>query len=46
MNTHGAVRYRAMKALRRHSWQSWPGGDLPDETGPSGATERPSATTA
>ncbi len=31
MNTHGAVKYRAMRALRRHPWQRWPGGDLPDE---------------
>ncbi|MGQ0482256.1 MAG: carbon-nitrogen hydrolase family protein [Pseudonocardia sp.] len=46
MNTHGAVKYRAMKLLRRHPWQSWPGGDLPDETGPSRSAEQPSATTA
>ena len=30
MNWHGSTKYRAMKLLRRHPWQSWPGGDLPD----------------
>ncbi|HEY2203095.1 MAG TPA: carbon-nitrogen hydrolase family protein [Pseudonocardia sp.] len=44
-NTHGALRYRAMRALRRHQWQDWPGGDLPDEIGPSTAAEQRPATT-
>ena len=44
-NTHGAVKYRAMKALRRHPWQSWPGGDLPDEVGPGTPGEELQATT-
>jgi predicted amidohydrolase len=46
LNTHGKVRYRGMKLLRRHPWQAWPGGDLPDETGPSDPAEQPSATSA
>lgn len=45
MNTHGALKYRVMHALRRHSWQRWPGGDLPDELGPADAAEQQSATT-
>jgi predicted amidohydrolase len=44
-NTHGAVKYQAMKALRRHPWQSWPGGDLPDEVGPGTPGEELQATT-
>ncbi|MBA2763300.1 MAG: carbon-nitrogen hydrolase family protein [Thermoleophilaceae bacterium] len=31
MKLHGATKYRAMKLLGRHPWQSWPGGDVPDE---------------
>jgi predicted amidohydrolase len=46
MNTHGAVKYRAMRTLRRHPWQTWPGGDLPDEIGPTDRAEEPQATTA
>lgn len=34
LNAHGALTYRALKALRRHPWQTWPGGDLPDEVPP------------
>ena len=34
LNAHGALKYRVMKALRRHPWQAWPGGDLPDEIPP------------
>jgi predicted amidohydrolase len=45
MNTHGAVKYRAMRALRKHPWQTWPGGDLPNEIGPSSAAEQQPATT-
>jgi predicted amidohydrolase len=44
-NTHGRLRYRGMRALRRHPWQSWPGGDLPDEIGPEPAAEQTQATT-
>lgn len=44
MNTHGALKYRAMRALKRHPWQTWPGGDLPDEIGPSSAAETQLAT--
>lgn len=46
MNTHGAVKYRAMRATKRHPWQTWPGGDLPDEVGPSSAAEALQATSA
>jgi predicted amidohydrolase len=45
MNTHGKVRYQGMKLLRKHPWQAWPGGDMPDEMGPSEPAEQPSATT-
>jgi predicted amidohydrolase len=45
LNTHGRLRYQGMKLLRRHPWQTWPGGDLPDELGPSQPAEQPSATT-
>lgn len=43
-NAHGALSYRARHLLRRHPWQSWPGGDLPDETGPAPHAQYPSAT--
>ena len=46
MNWHGRTRYEAMKLLRKHSWQTWPGGDLPDEIPPSAPAEQPVATTA
>jgi hypothetical protein len=39
-NTHGAAKYRIMRALRRHPWQDWPGGDLPDEIAPSSPAEQ------
>jgi predicted amidohydrolase len=45
MNTHGSVKYRAIRALRRHPWQAWPGGDLPDELGPTDQAEEYHATT-
>lgn len=45
LNTHGAVKYRAMRVLRRHPWQAWPGGDVPDEIGPGDLTDEPAATT-
>jgi hypothetical protein len=35
-----------MRAMRKHSWQTWPGGDLPDEVGPTDKAEEPQATTA
>jgi len=35
MNAHGAIKYRTMWAMRRHTWQRWPGTDLPDEIGPT-----------
>lgn len=38
-NTHGAVAYRTRRALGRHPWQHWPGGDLPDEIAPTSAAE-------
>lgn len=44
-NTHGAAKYRIMRALRRHPWQDWPGGDLPDEIGPGSPAEQRQATT-
>ena len=31
MNTHGALKYRAMHALGRHPWQTLADADLPDE---------------
>lgn len=31
MNTVGKIDYRVRKARRQHVWQSFPGGDLPDE---------------
>jgi hypothetical protein len=34
-NAHGVAKYRAMKALRRHSWE--PGTDLPAYTCPEQA---------
>jgi predicted amidohydrolase len=34
MNNVGRVDYRLKKLARRHAWQSWPGGDLPDELPP------------
>ncbi|HZZ51099.1 MAG TPA: carbon-nitrogen hydrolase family protein [Pseudonocardia sp.] len=34
MNAHGAVKYRTMRALRRHSWQSWPAGNMRNEIKP------------
>lgn len=45
-NTHGAIKYRAMRTLHRHPWQSWPGGDLPDEIGPGEPLDQQQATTA
>jgi predicted amidohydrolase len=45
-NTHGALKYRAMRALRRHSWQGQPGGDLPNEIASGGSGDQLSATTA
>lgn len=44
MNAHGAVKYKAMKALRMHPWQTWPGGDLPDELPATAPAEQPVAT--
>jgi predicted amidohydrolase len=44
-NTHGKIKYRAMRALRRHPWQRWPGGDLPNEIGPSSEAEQLPAST-
>ncbi len=46
MNLHGSVKYRAMRLMHRHPWQEWPGGDLPDEIGPSAPAEQPAATTS
>ncbi len=34
MNNVGRVDYRLRKLLRKHDWQSFPGGDLPDELPP------------
>ena len=34
MNAHGRLSYRWRKLRGRHEWQSWPGGDLPDELPP------------
>jgi predicted amidohydrolase len=45
MNTHGALKYRAMRALHRHPWQDWPGGDLPDEIEAGDPGEQRPATT-
>lgn len=45
-NTHGALKYRAMHALGRHPWQSWPGGDVPDELDPATHGQHRPATTA
>lgn len=42
---HGTTKYQAMRALRRHPWQSWPGGDLPDEIAADGPGATPQATT-
>jgi predicted amidohydrolase len=45
MNNHGALKYQLMRALRRHPWQSWPGGDLPSEIPAEPATaQRPAVT--
>ena len=45
-NTHGALKYRAMRALGRHPWQDWPGGDLPNELGPTDPALQRSATSS
>lgn len=45
MNAHGAVKYKAMKILRKHPWQQWPGTDLPDEIAPSSVAEPEGADT-
>lgn len=44
-NTHGSVKYQAMRTLRRHPWQHWPGGDLPDEGAPANPAEQLHAAT-
>ncbi|QUR67810.1 carbon-nitrogen hydrolase family protein [Mycobacterium spongiae] len=46
MNGHGAAKYRAMRTLRRHTWQRLPAGDLPDEISPPTPDQTPPATTA
>lgn len=35
MNSQGRLTYRLRKLRKRHRWQEWPGGDLPDELGPT-----------
>jgi predicted amidohydrolase len=47
-NAHGAAKYRAMKALRRHPWQHAPGygEDLPDRVAPEMAPPAAAATGA
>ncbi|WP_051343336.1 carbon-nitrogen hydrolase family protein [Pseudonocardia spinosispora] len=45
MNNHGALKYKAMRLLRKHPWQSWPGGNLPDEIPAAPAAEQRPATT-
>jgi len=45
-NAHGALKYRTMRALGRHPWQRWPGGDLPDEIGPAALAEQQPASTS
>jgi predicted amidohydrolase len=44
LNAHGALKYRALRALGRHPWQAYPGGDLPDEIPPSDPAQAPAAT--
>lgn len=45
LNAHGALKYRAMRALGRHPWQEFPGGDLPDEIpAPGEPASAPAAT--
>jgi predicted amidohydrolase len=43
LNVHGAIRYRAMRALGRHEWQSQPSVDLPDEIPATPAAEQTTA---
>ncbi|MBM3665882.1 MAG: carbon-nitrogen hydrolase family protein [Actinobacteria bacterium] len=40
LNLHGALRYRAMRALRRHRWQHEPPADLPDSIPASSPSEQ------
>ncbi len=47
MNAQGRFTYRARRRRGRHPWQSWPGGDLADELGPTADEQaRHFATTA
>lgn len=39
MNAHGALKYRVLRAARRHPWQSRRAADLPDEIAPSQLAE-------
>jgi len=43
LNLHGAARYRAMRALGKHPWQSEPAVDLPDRIPPHDPAEQPTA---
>ncbi|MDN5743941.1 MAG: carbon-nitrogen hydrolase family protein [Nocardioidaceae bacterium] len=40
MNTHGAVKYRALRATGRHPWQGLPDRDLPDEIAPGASLDQ------
>jgi predicted amidohydrolase len=44
MNTHGALSYKLRHARGGFEWQSWPSGDLPDDTAPVSAGDAPAAT--
>ncbi len=45
MNAQGRLDYTLKKLRRRHEWQSWPAGDLPDELPPVTGDEQHFATT-